>query len=114
MFGFVVLVVGVQVFIVFIIVFVLMFLIVFVYCEFNNVVFDCGIIFMWGIKVFGFWVGWMGGWGVVVVGMVVFVNFVQIVFVYFWLLIGQDLENNDWCVVVVVVIFIVVMIWVSW
>ena len=31
---------------------------------------QCGTTFTWGTKAFGPWVGWMGGWGVAVAGMV--------------------------------------------
>jgi len=112
--GFVVLAVGAQAPIAFIIAFVPMLLIAFAYRELNSAVPDCGTTFTWGTKAFGPWVGWMGGWGVAVAGMVVLANLAQIASVYFWSLIGQDLENNDWRVVLVAVIFIAAMTWVSW
>lgn len=112
--GFVVLAVGAQAPIAFIIAFVPMLLIAFAYRELNNAVPDCGTTFTWGTKAFGPWVGWMGGWGVAVAGMVVLANLAQIASVYFWSLIGQDLENNDWRVVLVAVLFIASMTWVSW
>ena len=112
--GFVVLAVGAQAPIAFIIAFVPMLLIAFAYRELNNAVPDCGTTFTWGTKAFGPWVGWMGGWGVAVAGMVVLANLAQIASVYFWSLIGQDLANNDWRVVVVAVVFIAAMTWVSW
>ncbi|NKF31977.1 APC family permease, partial [Pseudomonas sp. BGM005] len=34
--------------------------------------------------------------------------------VYFWSLIGFDLENNDWRIILVAVLFIASMTWVSW
>jgi len=45
---------------------------------------------------------------------VVLANLAQIASVYFWSLIGVDLENNDWRVIVVAVLFIAAMTWVSW
>lgn len=112
--GWVVLAVGAQAPVAFIIAFVPMLLIAFAYRELNNAVPDCGTTFTWATKAFGPWVGWMGGWGVAVAGMVVLANLAQIASVYFWSLIGQDLENNDWRIIVVAVIFIAAMTWVSW
>jgi amino acid transporter len=112
--GWVVIAVGAQAPIAFVLAFVPMLLIAFAYRELNNAVPDCGTTFTWATKAFGPWVGWMGGWGVAVAGMVVLANLAQIASVYFWSLIGQDLENNDWRVIIVAVIFIAAMTWVSW
>ncbi|HWS51220.1 MAG TPA: APC family permease [Microbacterium sp.] len=112
--GWVVLAVGAQAPIAFIIAFIPMLLIAFAYRELNNAVPDCGTTFTWGTKAFGPWVGWMGGWGVAVAGMVVLANLAQIASVYFWSLFGMDLENNDLRVVVLAVVFIAAMTWVSW
>ncbi len=112
--GWVVLAVGAQAPIAFIIAFIPMLLIAFAYRELNNAVPDCGTTFTWGTKAFGPWVGWMGGWGVAVAGMVVLANLAQIASVYFWSLFGLDLENNDLRVVVLAVLFIAAMTWVSW
>ncbi|MDQ0647324.1 amino acid transporter [Microbacterium natoriense] len=112
--GWVVIAVGAQAPIAFVLAFVPMLLIAFAYRELNNAVPDCGTTFTWGTKAFGPWVGWMGGWGVAVAGMVVLANLAQIASVYFWSLIGQDLENNDWRVILVAVVFIAAMTWVSW
>ncbi|MGG1909475.1 amino acid permease [Microbacterium sp. NRRL B-14842] len=93
--------VGAQAPIAFIIAFVPMLLIAFAYRELNNAVPDCGTTFTWGTKAFGPWVdGWAAGasrspaWSCSR-------TMAQIASVYFWSLIGQDLENNDWRVVVV-------------
>lgn len=112
--GWVVIAVGAQAPIAFVLAFVPMLLIAFAYRELNNAVPDCGTTFTWGTKAFGPWVGWMGGWGVAVAGMVVLANLAQIASVYFWSLIGFDLENNDWRIIVVAVLFIAAMTWVSW
>lgn len=112
--GFVVLAVGAQAPIAFVIAFVPMLFIAFAYRELNNDVPDCGTTFTWGTKAFGPWVGWMGGWGVAVAGMVVLANLAQIASVYFWNLLGQDLENDDWRIVLVGVVFIAAMTYVSW
>ncbi|MGW8481886.1 APC family permease [Microbacterium sp. NPDC055903] len=112
--GWVVIAVGAQAPIAFILAFIPMLLIAFAYRELNNAVPDCGTTFTWGTKAFGPWVGWMGGWGVAVAGMVVLANLAQIASVYFWSLFDQDLENNDLRVVLVAVVFIALMTWVSW
>ncbi len=112
--GWVVIAVGAQAPIAFILAFIPMLLIAFAYRELNNAVPDCGTTFTWGTKAFGPWVGWMGGWGVAVAGMVVLANLAQIASVYFWSLLGIDVENNDWRVILVAVLFIAAMTWVSW
>lgn len=113
--GWVVLAVGAQAPIAFVIAFVPMLFIAFAYRELNNRVPDCGTTFTWGTKAFGPWVGWMGGWGVAVAGMVVLANLAQIASIYFWALLGQEFEaNNDWRIILVGVIFIAAMTWVSW
>lgn len=112
--GFVVLAVGGQAPIVFIIAFIPMLFIAFAYRELNNEIPDCGTTFTWATKAFGPWVGWMGGWGVAVAGMVVLANLSQIASVYFWDLFGLELENNDWRIILVAVAFIAAMTWVSW
>lgn len=112
--GFVVLAVGAQAPIAFIVAFVPMLFIAFAYRELNREVPDCGTTFTWGTKAFGPWVGWMGGWGVAVAGMVVLANLAQIASVYFWSLLGQEFENDDWRVLLVAVVFIAAMTWVSW
>ena len=112
--GWVVLAVGAQAPIAFIIAFVPMLFIAFAYRELNNAVPDCGTTFTWGTKAFGPWVGWMGGWGVAVAGMVVLANLAQIASIYFWALLGQEFANDDWRIVLVGVIFIAAMTYISW
>jgi len=113
--GFVVLAVGAQAPIAFVIAFIPMLFIAFAYRELNNEIPDCGTTFTWGTKAFGPWVGWMGGWGVAVAGMVVLANLAQVASIYFWNLLGVSFEvNNDWRVILVGVIFIVAMTLVSW
>jgi amino acid transporter len=87
--GFVVLAVDAQAPIAFIVAFVPMLFIAFAYRELNRAVPDCGTTFTWGTKAFGPVVGWMGGWGVAVAGMVVLANLAQVGGQYLWLLIGD-------------------------
>ncbi|MEJ1091435.1 APC family permease [Microbacterium istanbulense] len=112
--GWVVLAVGAQAPIAFIVAFIPMLFIAFAYRELNREIPDCGTTFTWGTKAFGPWVGWMGGWGVAVAGMVVLANLAQIASIYFWALLGQEFANNDWRVILVAVAFIAAMTWVSW
>jgi len=112
--GFVVLAVGAQAPIAFIIAFVPMLFIAFAYRELNNAVPDCGTTFTWATKAFGPWVGWMGGWGVAVAGMVVLANLAQIASIYFWALFGVEVASNDWRVILVALAFIAAMTYVSW
>ncbi|WP_460776182.1 APC family permease [Microbacterium sp. GXF7504] len=112
--GFVVLAVGAQAPIAFIIAFVPMLFIAFAYRELNNAVPDCGTTFTWATKAFGPWVGWMGGWGVAVAGMVVLANLAQIAAIYFWALFGVEVAGNDWRVILVALFFIASMTYISW
>ncbi|MEX0152574.1 APC family permease [Microbacterium sp. LMI1-1-1.1] len=113
--GFVVVAVGAQAPIAFILAFIPMLFIAFAYRELNNAVPDCGTTFTWGTKAFGPWVGWMGGWGVAVAGMVVLANLAQIAGIYFWTLIGDgSLAENPVVVTATGVVFIAAMTYVSW
>ena len=112
--GFVVLAVGAQAPIAFILAFIPMFLIAFAYRELNRAVPDCGTTFTWATKAFGPWVGWMGGWGVAVAGMVVHANLAQIGGKYLWLLLNPELAENAFVVTLTGVVFIAVMTWISY
>src|SRR5689334_23467217 len=91
-----------------------MLFIAFAYRELNNAVPDCGTTFTWGTKAFGPWVGWMGGWGVAVAGMVVLANLAQIGGKYFWLLINEDIAENTVVVTATGVVFIALMTFISY
>lgn len=120
--GFVVLAVGAQAPIAFVVAFIPMLFIAYAYRELNNAVPDCGTTFTWGTKAFGPWVGWMGGWGVAVAGMVVLANLAQVAGIYFWSLIdgivgspdGALLADNVPLVTATGVVFIALMTLVSW
>ena len=114
--------VGAQAPIAFVIAFIPMLFIAFAYRELNNAVPDCGTTFTWGTKAFGPWVGWLGGWGVAVAGMVVLANLAQIAGIYFWALIDGIVRNSEDAllaenvplVTATGVVFIAAMTWVSW
>ncbi|CAN5343792.1 APC family permease [soil metagenome] len=112
--GFVVLAVGAQAPIAFILAFIPMFFVAFAYRELNRAVPDCGTTFTWATKAFGPWVGWMGGWGVAVAGMVVLANLAQIGGKYFWLLVNPEIAQNTFVVTATGVVFIAVMTFISY
>ena len=113
--GFMVLAVGAQAPIAFIVAFIPMLFSAYAYRELNRVAPDCGTTFTWGTKAFGPWIGWMGGWGVAVAGMIVLANLAQIAGIYFWSLIGDgSLSENVPLVTATGVAFIAAMTWVSW
>lgn len=113
--GFVVTAVGAQAPIAFILAFVPMFFIAFAYRELNRAVPDCGTTFTWATKAFGPWVGWMGGWGIAIAGIIVLANLAQIAGIYFWLLIGQvELSENLFVTTTTGVVFIAAMVYVSY
>ncbi|MFT4136675.1 APC family permease [Microbacterium sp.] len=113
--GWVVLAVGAQAPIAFVIAFVPMLFIAYAYRELNNEIPDCGTTFTWGTKAFGPWIGWMGGWGVAVAGMVVLANLSQIAGIYLWALVGDgSLADNVPLVTATGVVFIAAMTWISW
>lgn len=112
--GFVVLAVGAQAPIAFILAFVPMFFVAFAYRELNRAVPDCGTTFTWATKAFGPRVGWMGGWGVAVAGMVVLANLAQIGGKYFWLLVNPEIAENDFIVTGTGVVFIALMTFISY
>lgn len=113
--GFVIAVVGFQAPIAFILAFIPMFFIAFAYRELNRAVPDCGTTFTWATKAFGPWVGWLGGWGVAVAGIIVLANLAQIAGIYFWLLLGQqELSDNVAVTTATGVVFIAAMVYVSY
>ncbi len=113
--GFVVMAVGAQAPIAFIIAFLPMLFIAAAYQELNREIPDCGTTFTWATKAFGPRVGWMGGWGVAVAGIVVLANLAQIGGIYLWLMLGQDaLAGNTVVVTATGVVFIALMCWVSY
>lgn len=118
--GFVITEVGEQAPIAFILAFVPMFFIAFAYRELNREIPDCGTTFTWATKAFGPWVGWLGGWGVAVAGIIVLGNLAQIAGLYFWYLVegvtGQAgvFSGQTWIVTLTGAAFIVAMVYVSY
>ncbi|MBA2565458.1 MAG: APC family permease [Gemmatimonadetes bacterium] len=56
----------------------------------NRIEPDCGTTFTWVTRAMGPWVGWMGGWVVLVTGVVVMANLGQVAGRYTFLLVGWE------------------------
>ena len=113
--GFVVIAVGIHAPAAMALAFIPMLFTAYAYRELNRAVPDCGTTFTWGVKAFNPWVGWMGGWGVALAGIVVLANLAQVAGQYLWLLFGlDDLAANEGVVTLTGVAFIAVMTYVSY
>ena len=93
--GFVVAFVGLQTPIVVVLAFVPMLLVALGYSELNKAEPDCGTTFTWGTRVFGPWIGWMGGWGIVAADVIVMASLAQIAGQYGFLLFNADGIGSD-------------------
>lgn len=80
--GFVVAAVGEKSPAMFALAFIPMLLVAFGYRELSQDTPDCGTTFTWGTKAFGPWIGWIGGWGLAVSGIIVLANVAEIAAVY--------------------------------
>ena len=71
---------------------------------------DCGTTFSWATLAFGPWLGWIGGWAIIVADIIVMSNLAAIAGAYSFLLVGaDDAANNTNAVLVVGVLWIVLM-----
>jgi amino acid transporter len=85
------------------------------YYYLNRINPDCGTTFSWATKAFGPWVGWMGGWGIIVADIIVMANLADIAGRYTFLLVGADgAADSKWAVTLVGVIWIVIMTWICY
>jgi amino acid transporter len=85
------------------------------YYYLNRVDPDCGTTFSWGTKAFGPWVGWIGGWAIIVADIIVMANLADIAGRYTFLLFGaDDAANSKGAVLLVGVLWIVVMTWICY
>ena len=93
--GYVVLAVGEKAPSMFVLAFIPMLLVAFAYKELSQDTPDCGTTFTWGTKAFGPWIGWIGGWGLAVSGIIVLANVAEIAAVYLFKFLGlDDLADN--------------------
>jgi len=87
------------------------------YSEMNKADPDCGTTFTWGTRTFGPWVGWLGGWGIIVADILVMASLAQVAGQYFFLLFNADgigdNATSTW-VLLVGVLFIVAMTYVCY
>jgi amino acid transporter len=88
--GYVVLAVGDKAPSMFVLAFVPMLLVAFAYKELSQDTPDCGTTFTWGVKAFGPWIGWIGGWGLAVSAIIVLANVAEVAAIYLFKFLGQD------------------------
>ncbi|MCH9641986.1 MAG: APC family permease [Actinomycetia bacterium] len=88
--GYVVLAVGEKAPSMFVLAFIPMLLVAFAYKELAQDTPDCGTTFTWGTKAFGPWIGWIGGWGLAVSGIIVLANVAEIAAIYLFEFLGLD------------------------
>jgi amino acid transporter len=91
------------------------------YRELNRVIPDCGTTFTWATKAFGPHVGWMGGWGLAVSGIIFVANAADIVGIYtvqlYAQITGADAEpllDNKLLVIAIALVFIAAMTWINY
>ena len=108
--GFVAAVVGFQAPAIMLLAFIPMLLTAAAYYYLNRADPDCGTTFSWGARALGPWVGWIGGWAIVVADIVVMANLAAIAGSYSFLLVGaDDAASNKWAVLAVGVAWIAIM-----
>ena len=113
--GYVVLEVGEKAPAMFIVAFIPMLLVALAYRDLNRAAPDCGTVFTWGTKAFGPIVGWLGGWGLAVSGIIVLANVAEIAAIYLLRFLGLDgLAENPFIKVGLGVVFIAIMTYVSY
>ena len=88
--GYVVVAVGEKSPSMFVLAFIPMLLVAFAYRELSRDTPDCGTTFTWGTKAFGPWIGWIGGWGLAVSGIIVLANVAEVAAVYLYRFLGLD------------------------
>jgi amino acid transporter len=99
----------------FLLAFIPMLLVAIAYRELSRAAPDCGTTFVWGTKAFGPWVGWMGGWGIAVSGIIVLANVAEIAAIYLLRLVGLEAAAESLAVRVLFgVALIALMTWVSY
>jgi amino acid transporter len=114
--------VGFQMPAIFLVGFLPMLLVAFGYRELNNVAPDCGTTFTWGTKAFNPYVGWLGGWGLVLSTVIVLSNLAGVAVTFLYLFLADvtgnaglaDLASNKLVNVLTVVGFVALATWVSY
>lgn len=85
--------VGFQMPAIFIAGFIPMLLVAFGYHELDRAVPDCGTTFTWGTKAFNPYVGWLGGWGLVLSTVIVLSNLAGVAVTFFYLFLADATGN---------------------
>ncbi|TFD00109.1 APC family permease [Cryobacterium sandaracinum] len=107
---------------IFLVGFIPMLLVALGYRELNNAMPDAGTSFTWATRAFGPWLGWMGGWGLIVATVVVLSNLAGVAVDFFYLMLAQllgnpslaDLTNNVVINVLTCLVFMVAACYVSY
>ncbi|MEA9984857.1 MULTISPECIES: APC family permease [Subtercola] len=86
-------VVGTQMPGIFLVGFLPMLLVALGYRELNHAMPDSGTSFTWATRAFGPWVGWLGGWGLIVATVVVLSNLAGVAVDFFYLALAQIFGN---------------------
>lgn len=92
------------------------------YRELNNAMPDSGTSFTWATRAFGPWLGWLGGWGLIVATVVVLSNLAGVAVDFLYLALAQllgnpgiaDLTNNVWINIFTCLAFMVGACYVSY
>jgi len=107
---------------IFLVGFVPMLLVALGYRELNTAMPDSGTSFTWATRAFGPWIGWMGGWGLIVATVVVLSNLAGIAVDFLYLALAQvfntpsiaDLTNNLLINIVTCLVFMALACYVSY
>lgn len=111
--GLVALVVGYQAPAIMWMAFVPMFFIAAAYYYMNRADPDCGTTFSWVTKALGPYLGWMGGWAILIADIIVMANLAEIASLYTFYLFGVD-EPDPTLVLALGVAWITLMTWITW
>ena len=92
------------------------------YRELNNAMPDSGTSFTWATRAFGPWLGWLGGWGLIVATVVVLSNLAGVAVDFLYLALAQlfgnpgiaDLTNTLWINIGTCLVFMVAACYVSY
>jgi amino acid transporter len=102
--------IGLQAPAVMIVSFIPMLLIAAAYYYMNRADPDCGTTFSWATRALGPYLGWMGGWAIIVADVLVMANLAQIAGLYSFLLVGwQSAADSTVAVTAVGVVWIAIM-----
>jgi amino acid transporter len=92
------------------------------YRELNNAMPDNGTSFTWATRAFGPWIGWLGGWGLIVATVVVLSNLAGIAVDFLYLALAQifgdpslaDLAANTWVNIGTCLVFMAAACYISY